>query len=72
MRRSAYVRSDTDCAAATDRLDLRRRSELVVHVDVARRGVGTASCGPDTLERYRVAPGRYRWSWQLTAFIPDA
>jgi beta-galactosidase len=26
-------------------------------IDIAQRGVGTATCGPDTLEKYRVRPG---------------
>ena len=30
------------------------------HLDAAQRGVGTATCGPDTLERYRLRPGVYR------------
>ncbi len=28
-----------------------------LHIDIAQRGVGTATCGPDTLERYRIRPG---------------
>jgi beta-galactosidase len=28
-----------------------------LNIDCAQRGVGTASCGPDVLERYRVRPG---------------
>ncbi len=36
-----------------------------VHIDAAHRGLGTASCGPDTLKQYRVGPGTYRWSWIL-------
>ncbi len=63
---SATHHTQADLAAATDWLNLRRRRETVVHLDVAKRGVGTASCGPDTLDRYRVAPGRWRWSWSLT------
>jgi beta-galactosidase len=31
-----------------------------LHLDCAQRGVGTAACGPDTLEQYRVRPGIYR------------
>jgi beta-galactosidase len=31
-----------------------------LNIDIAQRGVGTATCGPDTLERYRVYPGRYK------------
>jgi len=33
-----------------------------VTIDAAHRGVGTAACGPDTLEQYRVRPGVYRLS----------
>lgn len=32
----------------------------VLHLDAAQRGVGTATCGPDTIERYRLRPGVYR------------
>jgi beta-galactosidase len=28
-----------------------------LNIDIAQRGVGTATCGPDTLEKYRVRPG---------------
>jgi beta-galactosidase len=41
------------------------RPTAVVHVDAAHRGLGTASCGPDTLPEYLVGPGTYRWSWVL-------
>jgi len=29
-------------------------------IDIARRGAGTATCGPDTREEYRVRPGLYK------------
>ena len=32
----------------------------ILFLDAAIRGVGTATCGPDTLEEYRVRPGVYR------------
>jgi beta-galactosidase len=38
----------------------------VVHVDVAHRGVGTASCGPDTLQRFKVGPGVYELAYRLS------
>ncbi|QDU70748.1 glycoside hydrolase family 2 TIM barrel-domain containing protein [Mucisphaera calidilacus] len=47
--------------------ELRRRDEVIVCIDAAHRGLGTASCGPDTLDRYLVRPGRYRLSYDLTA-----
>jgi beta-galactosidase len=54
-----------DLAAATHDVELTARAETVVHLDAAHRGLGTASCGPDTLPEYLVGPGTYRWSWTL-------
>jgi beta-galactosidase len=34
----------------------------VLHLDAVQRGVGTATCGPDTLERYRIRSGVHRLS----------
>ena len=33
--------------------------ETFITLDLKQKGVGTASCGPDTLDRYRVYPGDY-------------
>lgn len=38
-------------------------NELVL--DGAHRGLGTASCGQNTLPQYRIGPGRLIWSWSL-------
>ncbi|HEV8488688.1 MAG TPA: glycoside hydrolase family 2 TIM barrel-domain containing protein [Candidatus Limnocylindrales bacterium] len=54
-----------DLAVASHDVDLAPRAETVVHLDAAHRGLGTASCGPDTLPQYLVGPGTYRWSWTL-------
>jgi beta-galactosidase len=54
-----------DLAAAKHDVDLVPRPETIVHFDVAHRGLGTASCGPDTLPEYRVGPGTYTWSWLI-------
>jgi beta-galactosidase len=45
--------------------DLARGDKLYLSIDVAQRGVGTATCGPDTLERYRLRPGPYRLELSL-------
>ena len=58
-----YRAADLD--AAGHHADLVPRPEAVVHLDAAHRGLGTASCGPDTLPQYLVGPGRYRWSYAL-------
>jgi len=54
-----------DLAAATHHGELVPRPVAVVHLDAAHRGLGTASCGPDTLPEYLVGPGTYHWSWLL-------
>ena len=54
-----------DLYAAAHETDLRPRRETVVHLDVVHRGVGTASCGPDTLPRYRVPVGEHRFAYRL-------
>ena len=63
---SALHHSVADLAAARHTTDLADRGETYVHIDAAHRGLGTASCGPDTLPEHRVGPGRYRWRWTLT------
>jgi beta-galactosidase len=55
-----------DLFAAANDADLWPRDELVVHLDVAHRGLGTASCGPDVLPQYRLAAGEYKFAYQLT------
>jgi len=64
---SATHHRDADLAAAGHDIDLVARPETIVHVDAAHRGLGTASCGPDTLPEYVVGPGTYEWTWTLTA-----
>ncbi|MEU8930110.1 glycoside hydrolase family 2 TIM barrel-domain containing protein [Streptomyces sp. NPDC048409] len=60
---SRYRAEDLTAAAHHD--ELVPRAGCVVHIDAAHRGLGTASCGPDTLPSYLVAPGVHRWSWTL-------
>ncbi|MDR1107273.1 MAG: DUF4981 domain-containing protein [Treponema sp.] len=41
---------------------------FLLDIDCARRGVGTATCGPDTRQEYRVRPGLFRMRFCVTAF----
>ncbi len=66
MHVSATRFTDDDLYAAAHETDLRPRRTLVVHADVAHRGVGTGSCGPDVLDRYRLRAGTYRFSYRLS------
>jgi beta-galactosidase len=65
MHVSATHYRTEDLYAAGHETDLRPRRTLVVHADVAHRGLGTGSCGPDVLDRYRLRPGTYRFSYRL-------
>jgi beta-galactosidase len=66
MHVSATRFTAQDLYAAGHETDLRPRRTLVVHADVAHRGLGTASCGPDVLDRYRIVPGTYSFSYRLS------
>jgi len=37
----------------------------VVTLDAVHRGLGTASCGPDTIEKYLIKPGVYTYKWTV-------
>jgi beta-galactosidase len=67
---SATHHRAADLAAATHDVELEPRPETIVHLDAAHRGLGTASCGPDTLPEYRLGPGTYRWGWTLRRLAP--
>jgi beta-galactosidase len=54
-----------DLADITHNLDLEPSGNTVVHIDAAHRGLGTASCGPDTLPKYLVSGGTYSFTWTV-------
>ncbi|NNE12388.1 MAG: DUF4981 domain-containing protein [Ilumatobacter sp.] len=64
---SAVHHTAQDLFTARTATELVRRDRLTVCVDVAHRGVGTASCGPDVLPQYRLAPGRYEFAYRLSS-----
>lgn len=66
MHCSATHFATDDLFAATTHTELTPQRELIVHLDAAHRGLGTASCGPDVLPQYRLTPGRYRFVYRLT------
>ncbi|MEQ1873574.1 MAG: glycoside hydrolase family 2 TIM barrel-domain containing protein [Ilumatobacteraceae bacterium] len=55
-----------DLYRASTETELRPRQELIVHADVAHRGLGTASCGPDVLPQYRLKQGMFRFAYRLS------
>ena len=40
--------------------ELKESRNWILSIDAAHRGVGTGACGPDTLDQYKVKPGKYR------------
>ena len=67
---SARRLTDADLWSAVDWTGLPGADELArrpvtVNLDAVIRGLGSASVGPDTPERFRVHPGWHRWSWSL-------
>jgi beta-galactosidase len=63
MHFSALHHTPMQLQEAMDATQLRRSSDLIVHLDVAHRGLGTASCGPDVLPQYEIAAGTYDFAY---------
>jgi beta-galactosidase len=57
---------DEDLYQAADITELIRQPGLVVHLDVAHRGVGTASCGPDVDPEFLLPSGDFRFAYRLS------
>jgi beta-galactosidase len=59
--------SDNDLYACTHTFELKPRAEVVLNLDAAMRGLGTGSCGPDTLAQYCLLEKEYRFGFTLRA-----
>ena len=51
--------------------ELQRRGEIILNLDCRQRGLGGASCGPDTLEKYLIKPGIYRFEYRIRPYLVD-
>jgi beta-galactosidase len=58
-----------DLFIARHTTDLQPRPEVIVNIDHAHRGLGTNSCGPDTLEHYMIQPGEFRFAYRIRPFV---
>ena len=54
-----------DLYSAYHTYELSPRGEIYLHIDTAMRGLGTASCGPDTLDQYRLLKSKYEFKFSL-------
>ena len=50
--------------------ELKPRAEVILNLDHAQRGLGTASCGPDTLEQYCLLKSSYQFAYRLQPLHP--
>jgi beta-galactosidase len=52
------------------RLEAAREPATFLYLDAAQRGLGTASCGPDALDRYRIPAGTHTVGAWFASFDP--
>ncbi|WP_415379080.1 glycoside hydrolase family 2 TIM barrel-domain containing protein [Halosimplex sp. TS25] len=68
---TAHRYTTADLEAADHVHELPERDEVSVSLDHAHCGLGTGSCGPVTLEQYRVEPDGFEFSVELRPFVAD-
>ena len=57
--------TEAELTAKSHDVELKRSGTTVVTIDAIHRGIGTASCGPDTLEKYIPTGGTYTYKWSV-------
>lgn len=60
-----FTSADLFSSYHTNELADRKRAETVLCIDHRQRGVGTGSCGPQTLPKYCVDPGTYSFAYAI-------
>jgi beta-galactosidase len=60
-----------DLYTASHTYDLKPRPEIILNLDYRQRGLGTASCGPDVLDKYKIEPGTYQWDFTIQSFVVE-
>ena len=60
---SHFTPEDLTAAYHTNELD--PREEVTLLVDYMQRGLGTRSCGPDTLQKYCIPSGAHEFSYKI-------
>lgn len=66
LHMSALPYTTHDLYQAADQTELIKRPYLTMNIDIAHRGLGTASCGPDVLPKYRIQPGKYLFAYVVS------
>ena len=68
---SAHHYTADDLFLAKRALDLVRRDEIILHLDMRQRGLGSASCGPEPLPEHEIKPDAFSFSIRLRPFSRD-
>ena len=66
LHMSALPYTTQDLYQAADQTELVKRPYLTMNIDIAHRGLGTASCGPDVLPQYRISAGKYQFAYVIS------
>jgi beta-galactosidase len=66
LHMSALPYTTQDLYQAVDQTELIKRPYLTMNIDIAHRGLGTASCGPDVLPKYRIQPGKFQFAYVVS------
>ena len=64
---SALPYTDMQLAKANHMYELRKDHYITLHIDGKYRGVGNASCGPDTMHKYKIVEDSYNFKLRLSA-----
>ncbi len=62
---SASHYSTDDLFAARHQCELKKHKETFLYLDLAQRGLGTGSCGPQTLPQYALDEKEYHFTFEL-------
>ena len=62
--------SSEEIIAAAHPHELLEHNRTHLNIDLRQRGLGTASCGPDTLSEYKIPPGTHEFSYCLRSLRP--
>lgn len=65
MEVSAHHFTTEDLTRARHTFELKRRDDITLNLDYRQSGLGGASCGPDTLPKYKIKPEPVRFSVRI-------
>ncbi len=69
---SAHYFTAEDLRTAGHPYNLVKRENITLNLDYRQRGLGSASCGPDVLPAYELAPEAFTFNLRLRPFSRDA